>query len=51
VIRLPAAQFERTAFGIIAMLLLLLLDAIFIFWSTPLLARLFSRAFAARRGP
>ncbi|HEY7998011.1 MAG TPA: hypothetical protein VIE87_04240 [Pseudolabrys sp.] len=49
VIRLPAAPFERTAFGIIAMLLLLLLDAIFIFWSTPLLARLFSRAFAARR--
>src|SRR5665213_1108740 len=49
VIRLPAAPFERTAFGIIAMLLLLLLDAIFIFWSTPLLARLFSRVFAERR--
>jgi hypothetical protein len=50
-IGLPTAPFERTAFGVIAMVLLLLLDAIFIFWSTPLLARLFSRAFAARRWP
>jgi hypothetical protein len=50
VIRLPAAPFARTALGIIAMLLLLLADAVFIFWSTPLLARLFSRTFAARRG-
>jgi|SRR6185437_11894276 len=49
VVRLPAVPFERTAIGIVAMLLLLLADAIFIFWSTPLLARLFSRAFAARR--
>lgn len=49
VIRLPAAPFERTAIGIVAMLLLLLADAIFIFWSTPLLERLFNRAFAARR--
>ncbi len=51
VIRLPAAPFERAAIGIVAMLLLLFADAIFIFWSTPVLARLFSRAFAARRGP
>jgi len=51
VVRLPAAPFERTAFGIVAMLLLLFADAIFIFWSTPLLVQFFSRAFAARRGP
>ena len=50
VIRLPAAPLERTALGIIAMLLLLLADAVLIFWSTPLLAHLFSRAFATRRG-
>jgi hypothetical protein len=50
VVRLPAAPFQRTAIGIVTMLLLLLADAVFIFWSTPLLARLFSRVFAARRG-
>jgi hypothetical protein len=50
VMRLPAAPFERMAIGIIMMLLLLLADALFIFWSTPLLARLFSRVIAARRG-
>ncbi len=50
VIRLPTAPFEHTALGIAAMLLLLLADAVFIFWSTPLLARLLSRVFAARRG-
>ncbi len=49
VIRMPAAPFERTALGIVAMLLLLLADAIFIFWSTPRLVRLFNRTFAARR--
>lgn len=49
VIRLPAVPFERTAIGIVAMLLLLLADAIFIFWSTPRLVRLFNHVFAARR--
>jgi uncharacterized membrane protein (GlpM family) len=50
VVRLPAAGLERTSLGIVAMLLLLLADAGFIFWSTPLLARLFSRVIAARGG-
>ncbi|MGH6683301.1 MAG: hypothetical protein ACRECA_05160 [Pseudolabrys sp.] len=48
VVHLPAAPIERTALGIVAMLLLLLADAIFIFWSTPRLVRLFNRAFSSR---
>jgi len=48
VFRLPPGAFERTALGIAAMIVFLLADAIFIFWSTPLLVRFFDRAFAAR---
>lgn len=48
-VRLPADPFARTTIGITAMVVLLLADAVFIFWSTPLLTRFFNRAFAARR--
>jgi hypothetical protein len=51
VVRLPVAPIEHTALGIVAMLLLLLADAIFIFWSTPRLVHLFNRVFASRREP
>lgn len=49
VIRLPDAPLERVTIGLGAMLLLLLADAIFIFWSTPLLARWFNRVRMPRR--
>jgi len=49
VFRLPADPFARTTIGIAAMVVLLLADAVLVFWSTPLLVRLFDRVFAARR--
>jgi hypothetical protein len=49
VFRLPVELSGRMAIGLIAMVLLLLLDAVFIFWSTPLLARLFDRARTPQR--
>ncbi|HXX26003.1 MAG TPA: hypothetical protein VEJ40_05030 [Pseudolabrys sp.] len=45
---LPAETFARLACGIATMALLLLADAVFIFWSTPLVTRFFDRLHAAR---
>ena len=48
VMQLPSGTLARLADGIIAMALLMLADAVFIFWSTPRLTRLFDRMHAAR---
>ena len=47
VLHLPAGIFARPASGIAVMALLLFADAVFIFWSTPLVTRLFDRLHAA----
>jgi len=48
VLHLPAGTLARPASGIAVMALLLFTDAVFIFWSTPLVTRLFDRLHAAR---
>jgi hypothetical protein len=48
VLYLPLDPPARVGIGIVAMLLLLLADAIFIFWTTPPLTRFFDRVYAAR---
>jgi uncharacterized membrane protein (GlpM family) len=48
VLQLPSGAFARLASGIAAMVVFLLADAVFIFWSTPLVTRLFDRVQAAR---
>lgn len=45
---LPSGVLARLLSGIAVMALLLLADAVFIFWSTPLVTRLFDRLHAAR---
>jgi len=47
--QLPSGTFARLACGIAAMTVLLLADAIFIFWSTQRITRLFDRLHAAKR--
>ena len=47
-LHLPSGVLARLLSGIAVMALLLLADAVFIFWSTPLVTRLFDRLHAAR---
>lgn len=48
VLRLPADPAARIGLGVVAMSVLLLADAVFIFWTTPGLTRFFDRVHAAR---
>jgi hypothetical protein len=46
--QLPADPTARIGLGVISMSLLLLADAVFIFWTTPALTRFFDRVHEAR---